>query len=146
MKDKRLGFTLVEIMIVVGIVSILAIIAVPNLLRSRVFGNETAAVNSLLAINNGCQLYHINNDTYPANLTDLIEPNSNPPYIESTLASGRKQNYIFTYQLVEADHFTVNASSAFSGLLKGRYFYIDETGVIHVNADSPAGPDDPIFR
>jgi prepilin-type N-terminal cleavage/methylation domain-containing protein len=144
MVDKAKGFTLIEIMVVVAIVVILITIAVPNFLRSRVVANEAAAMASLRAINNGCQLYYINNEEYPGGLDNLVPPDSDPPYIDSVLASGRKQGYEFIYDLPDADHFTVNANPLSSGLLKGRYFYIDESGVIRVNPDGPAGPDDQI--
>lgn len=138
------GFTLVEIMIVLAIVIALLTIAMPGLLRSRVIGNETAALTNCRAINNACQLYHINQESYPDNLSSLIEPVSNPPYIDATLATGRKQGYGFIYKLVDADHFTLNANPISSGLLKGRYFYTDETGIIRARHDGPAGPTDAI--
>lgn len=136
------AFTLVEIMIVVAIVVALMTIATPNLLRSRVVANEGAAVGNLRAINNGCQLYHINMDTYPASLAAMAEPSASPPYIDSLLASGRKQSYEFNYSLVDGDHFTVNANPTSTGLLRGKYFYLDESGIIRFNPDGPAGPGD----
>ncbi|MFA4843173.1 MAG: prepilin-type N-terminal cleavage/methylation domain-containing protein [Candidatus Omnitrophota bacterium] len=136
------AFTLVEIMIVVAIVIGLITIATPNLLRSRVVANEGAAVGNLRAVNNGAQLYHINRETYPASLSAMAEPNSNPPYIDAHLASGRKQSYEFNYSLVDSDHFTVNANPTAMGLLKGKYFYMDESGIIRFNASAPAGPGD----
>lgn len=143
MKEER-SFTLVEIMIVIAIVIVLVTIAVPGFLRSRVIANETAALTNCRAINNACQLYHLNQETYPPGLSSLIEPISNPPYIDNTLASGRKQGYEFIYNLVDADHFTLNANPTTTGLLRGRYFYMDESGIIRAKSGGPAGPDDEI--
>ncbi len=44
------GFTLIELMIVVAIVAILAMMAVPNLLATRVTSNETVAISALRSI------------------------------------------------------------------------------------------------
>ena len=43
------AFTLIELLIVVAIISIIAAIAVPGLLRARMTGNETSAIVSLKA-------------------------------------------------------------------------------------------------
>lgn len=146
MKDKKIGFTLVEIMIVISIIAVLVVIAVPNYLKSRITANETAAVANCLHVSNACQLYHINTETYPETLGDLIGPKSNPPYVDSAVASGKKQGYEFVYNLENPGHFTLNANPVSIGIFKGRYFYIDEAATVHVKEGAPAGQDDPIFR
>lgn len=49
---RKKGFTLVEIMIVVAIIGLLAAIAIPNFMRSRVASQATTCVNNLR------QIYH----------------------------------------------------------------------------------------
>jgi len=142
----RKGFTLVEIMVVIAVVIILITLALPNILRSRIVANEGAALANMKVVNDACQAYHVNNQAYPDSLLSLAEPISNPPYIDSTLASGNKQGYQFTYVKVDADHFTLNADSTHTGLLKGRSFYSDESQVVRFNSSGRAGLQDEIVR
>jgi len=141
----RIGFTLVEIMIVVAIVVTLATLAISSVLRARQLTNEMAAVAGCRTIATAVQGFYSYSSprTYPSGLSDLVLPTSNPPYIDSVLAGGTKQGYRYTYTLVDAERFTLRAEPVSPGRTGTRRFFVDETDIIRANATGPAGPDDP---
>lgn len=146
--NTRRGFTLVEIMIVVAILMTLATLAISSVLRARHNANEMAAVASCRSIVTAAQNFYANSypHTYPGGFSDLVEPTSKPPYIDSVLASGTKQGYAFAYALVNTESFTLNAAPTVSGKTGTRNFYSDETSLIRANSSGPAGASDPIIQ
>lgn len=142
---RESGFTLIEIMIVVAIITAMAALAISSMLRARHNANEAAAIAATRTILNGIQNYYVNSlpHAYPNSLADLATPTSNPPYIDSVLASGTKQGYTFTYNLINSETFTLNAEPVYLGKTGTRRFYADETGVIRANQTGQAGPNDP---
>jgi len=101
---KQLGFSLIELLIVVTIILIIAAIAIPNLLRSRIAANEASAVGSLRMINTAESTYNITYDgSYTCSLSALGPPSggaspssSAAGLIDASLASGVKSGYAFT--------------------------------------------------
>ena len=61
------AFTLVEIMIVVGIIALLAAIAVPNFLRARKRAQGTRCLEDLRIISSACDQYAIENNKVTGN-------------------------------------------------------------------------------
>jgi type IV pilus assembly protein PilA len=101
---KQKGFSLIELLIVVAIILIIAAIAIPNLLRSRMAANEASAVGSLRTINTAQVTY---NSTYGigyGTLGDLTTPaagcttasSTAACLIDSNLGGGTKSGYTFT--------------------------------------------------
>jgi type IV pilus assembly protein PilA len=115
MRNKQKGFSLIELLIVVAIILIIAAIAIPNLIRSRMAANEASAVATLRTLTTAFISY---STTYgnglPPNLTALQNPAlattpadcNNAGLVDATLAGlgagggplkFTKNGYNFTY-------------------------------------------------
>lgn len=77
---KNQGFTLIELMIVVEIIAIIAAIAIPNYLRTRIQANEAAAIANLRVILDAQTNYNTQYYEYTDDLNELT--NAEPPFLE----------------------------------------------------------------
>jgi len=79
---KNTGFTLIELMIVVAIIAIIAAIAIPNLLRSRINANEKAGLGDIHQVDVAQTSYFASKGTYATSFDDLT--GANPPFLNGT--------------------------------------------------------------
>jgi prepilin-type N-terminal cleavage/methylation domain-containing protein len=146
---KQRGFSLIELLIVVAIILIIAAIAIPNLLRSRMAANEASAVGSIRSINTAAVTY---SSTYPdiGYPTPLAQTKASATagsggadLIDSVLGGGTKSGYTFVMgagsggATTPQTTYTVSSKplSASSGT---RGFFSDQSGVIRGDASGTA--------
>jgi type IV pilus assembly protein PilA len=151
---KQKGFSLIELLIVVAIILIIAAIAIPNLLRSRIAANESSAVGSMRSINTAQVTYA---SSYPdvgfgANLTVLGPPSgggavnsSAAGLVDNVLGCStqpcNKSGYKFSVSGTTSAYATGGAPIT-PGQTGQRYFFSDGSGVIRYNQSAQAGAAD----
>ncbi len=150
--QKQKGFSLIELLIVVAIILIIAAIAIPNLIKSKMAANEAAAVGALRTLTTAEIAYSTAcpNIGFTATLGDLGSNATCPGgnnQIDSTLQSGNKSGY--TFALTAAASGTSTALVLFTatadpqGPSSGtRRFFVDQTGVIRYNQTATATVND----
>ncbi len=159
------GFSLIELLIVVAIILIIAAIAIPNLLRSRIAANEASATATLRTLGTAEITYA---STYNSGFTDNLnrlgapaagtQPSAANSDLVDPVLSGKiagttnsftKNGYTITYTGAGAfgsiATYAVNAEPNSRGSSGQRSFFADQSAVIHANATAVAtSGDNPI--
>ena len=142
MSQKRFGFTLLELMIVVAIIALIAAIAIPNLLRSKLQANEASAVSDLRTIC-AAQITCSTTRLTFGNFAMLVDETdgSGTSFLDTTWSEGRiKAGYTFTMPDADADSFACFADPVSLGTTGSKYFRIDQSGVVRYDTGGQPGP------
>ena len=154
MRKRQKGFSLIELLIVVAIILIIAAIAIPNLMRSRMAANEASAAGSLRTINTAEVTY---STTYGTGFAPLANLGGASPctaaaatacLIDPVLTVGAKSGYQVATSApaalgtVAAPNVTyeVSAVPLAAGQSGQRSFCTDQSGVIRADPAGSAAP------
>ena len=154
MRKTSYGFSLIELLIVVAIILIIAAIAIPNLMRSRIAANQASCVGSLRQINTAQVTYASTfNIGFSSTLSYLGPVVAGQPtslgagLLDSLVVSGAKSGYLFVYSASAPDasgkvnsyEVTGTPASPSTGTI---YYFTDQSGVIRQNSTAVAGSTD----
>ena len=155
MRHEQRGFSLIELLIVVAIILIIAAIAIPNFLRSRVAANQASAIESLRVISTAEVTFSTTYGSgFSSSMMYLAPPAAGQQttstaagLIDSVLAGGYKSGYSFFYTPTLIDAGTINgytllANPSAYGQTGSIYYFTDQSFVIRANSTTPASATD----
>jgi len=125
----------------VAIILIIAAIAIPNLLRSRMSANEASAVGSVRTINTSAVMF---SSTYPdvgfpatlaalGGATPCTATSTNACLLDQVLALGTKSGYTFVWTgdgNTPSVGYSITGTPVAVGATGQRMFFSDQSGVI----------------
>jgi type IV pilus assembly protein PilA len=138
MRNKRSGFTLIELIIVMAIILILGALVVGPMNQQLMMAHETAAVGQIKTIQAAEAQYFSQFGKYPASLAALGPPSTREispeaaGLIPAKLALGRKSGFVFA-SAPTADGYALTALPEKFGSTGRRSFYSDQTLVIRTS-------------
>lgn len=124
----KAGFTLIEVMVVSGIISLMAAIAIPVTIKARMVANESTAKATLRSIANALEMYMAANSNYPSAETDLLSPSANPPYLNQGYDGQAIRGYQYTYQF-DSNGYKVVATPENCGATGTKNFTLEQNTI-----------------
>jgi type IV pilus assembly protein PilA len=151
-RNRRKGFSLIELLIVIAIILIIITIALPRLSRARMYTQETAAIAAIRAIHTAQVTYYSQFNRYATSLTELGPPTSGSAnasaadMLGNDLSNGKKQGYVFTLAGNQGGYVVTAVPDSFN-VSGSRTFYSDQTMVVHEHyGPEPATQQDPEMK
>jgi len=139
-RDRRRGFSLIELLIVVAIILVLVGAGLPKLNQYLMNTREVAAIQQIRNLQTAQQQYMSQFGRFAASLEEL-GPNSSgrtgpegADLIAEDMVEGEKGGYRFTMQEAEGGY-AITAQPVSFGSTGRRTFYSDHTLVIRENWD-----------
>ena len=130
----RCGFSLVEVMIVLTVLSILIAFAVPSYTRAIEQSRADVAAANLRAVWAAQRIYWLEQRVYAADLPTL----ESIGLLDPTLLQG-PSGYAYAVSAADADSFIATATRTGSSVFSGQ-FTIDDTGAVTGSVASPNWP------
>ncbi len=94
MRKRLQAFTLIEIMITVAIIALLAMIAIPSILRARSTANDAVARTTLKSLSHASETYSLTMGSYPLDITSLRAVT--PAYINNSYCGTTVAGYAYS--------------------------------------------------
>ncbi len=135
------GFTFIEFLIVLVILSLLAYIAFPNLLRTYMSENEKSIKIALRAFNIANDAYRKSQipPNYAANIEELIRPKAGPSYLDSSWKSSNRHGFTLAYTgggKDKPDSYSLSAVPTLPKRTAKNSYCIDQKGGLMTSLDA----------